>query len=250
MTYGYAFNKEERENLTKGDYTKSKSKMNFDQNIGNILILLTLIKKLPKINFTDNEKKSYEKMVKMWYTDENFKTREMKENVTEILREQAIIAAVSNWEGYFADVSEIILIDPVLKKIYENKEKFIKFLNAFNLKQDFANEMLINGYQFNNLGFAGYIKSNDKINYQNIENLKKFLNLLYDIDIVNINEKNWTGIVEFIKARHDIVHNKYNKKRIEEYSENKIENILINMSELISKIDEILFRNFIDEKHF
>ena len=61
MTFGYAHNKEERENLTKGDYTKSNSKMNFDQNIGNILILLTLIKKLPKINFTDNEIKSMKK---------------------------------------------------------------------------------------------------------------------------------------------------------------------------------------------
>jgi len=244
MSYGYIYNKEERENLSKGDYIRSHSKVNFDQNSGNILILLTLVDKVHKIDFNDDERKLYERLVKMWYTDENYKTQEMKENVAEILREQSITAGDSNWEGYFSDVSEIILNDVVLKKIYKNKEKIKKFLNAFHLKDDFANEMYSNGYQFKNLRFASYIKNNRKINYQDTDNVKDFLRILYDIEIVRIDEKNWTGIVEFIKARHDIVHNRYKKKIIDKYSKNEIEDTIKNMSKLIGEIDKSLFTQY------
>lgn len=245
MSYGYIYNKQERENLTKVNYQGASTSLDiFKQNSGNILILLALAEKVDKIDFTDDERKSYEKMVKIWYSSESLRNREMKDNLAEILREQAIIAGVSNWEGYFSHVSEVILIDRVLENVYKNKEKLKKLLKTFNLERDFANEMLLNGYQFKNLRFADYIKNNEKIKYQNVDHLKAMLSILYEINIVTIKEKDWTKIVEFIDNRHDIVHNKYHIKkyrREKKYSTNEIEEIINIMSDLISKIDKIFF---------
>ncbi|MFZ3059771.1 MAG: hypothetical protein WA102_08525 [Candidatus Methanoperedens sp.] len=248
MPYGYGLTKEKREKLTKIDYPgPSKSKDNFDQNYANSIILLHLIDKIhDSIDFTNEEIKFYENLVmEIRFYGKNQHIM-IKENLDEMLRDLIITNSVSNWEGYFSDISDVILIDNILEeKIYKDKEKLKKFLTEFNLWQDFNSEMLLNRFQVKGLKFANYIKTNHKINYQNIEYLKKFLNILYDIDIVKIDEKNWTEIVKFIDDRHKTIHNKFDRIQycgiMQKYTKDKIENIMNNMKKIIDEIDNIFF---------
>jgi len=249
MVYGYCLTNEERKTVKKGSYTSSTFKKNFDENYGNSLLLLATAEKIPMIDFSEDDIKYYETLIdKLKFLGKNDRKLKLKENLEKIVREQVIIAGVSNWECYFLDVSENILIDYILEKIYKDKNKLKKFLSDFNLRQDFNNEMLSNGYRIKGLEFADFIKKNKKINFQDIDKLKNFLNILYEINIVSIDEKNWTGIVDLIQDRHKIIHNKNDKlqydKIMNKYTIEKIKNIIENMKKIIDEIDNILFTHY------
>lgn len=251
MTFGYYLDSIERKKRNKGAYQPSMFKVNFDKNYGDNLASLLLAGKIidSNIEFTDDEIMNYEELVHdhKFYSGDH-KNIKLKERLEKITREKVIIDGVSSWECYFSDVSDNILIEPKLEKIYKDKEKFKKFLIRFNLKRDFEDQMLFNGYKIKNLEFANYIKNNDKINYQDLDKLKDFLSILYDIDIVKIEEKNWKDIVEFILDRHKLIHDKNNKgeydKIMQKYTKEKIENILYIMKKLIDNIDNIFFTEF------
>lgn len=249
MAFGYSHNKEEKEKLSKGDYIPSKHKIVSDKNYGVTIVLLMLREKIDNIDFTNEEIEFYKKLAPRWHPE---KSIEMKENLKQILKEQSIVSGVSVWEGYFLSASEDILTESILKKkIYRHKEKLQSFLKEFNLRRDFESEMFSNGYQFENLNFAKFIKNKRKINFQDEENVKNFLKIIYDLDIVRIDtesEKDWTGIVKFIQNRHELIHKKYEENNynmiLNKYSKESIESIINNMSKLISKIDYELYLQY------
>ncbi len=234
-------------------YCPSKHLSIFDKNCGNTLILLMLREKIDNIDFTDEDKEYYKKLIQTWYPED--KNLEMKEKLKQVLKEQSIVSAVSNWEGYFLSKSEDIFTDTFLSEIYRNEnEKFVRFLKDFNIKKDFDG-MFPNVNKFEELEFASFIKNNRKINFQNTDHVKNFLKL-YNVDMVHgIDkdcEKNWNGIYEFIEDRHDLVHEKHKPylydDLMKKYSEEDIKNIMDNMEKLISKIDQLLCKRFIIEK--
>ncbi|MFZ3165994.1 MAG: hypothetical protein WA130_00150 [Candidatus Methanoperedens sp.] len=252
MVYGFCLY-DKRENLKTSGYNPSKFKDNFDENYGIILALLKMTEKIKVINFSDEEIEGYEIFIKSHrFFEPMDKNIMMKRRLEQILREQAIIAGVSNWECYFSDVSEDILKEYILEKIYTDKKRLNKFLNRFNLKRDFADEMLSNGYRIEGLKFAKYIIDNNKINYQDMDKVKDFLSILYNIKIAEIAKNNWNEILEFIQVRHKIIHNRNEIKTssrydevIQKYTKEKIEKIINNMKQIIDKTDEILFTDYI-----
>lgn len=235
-------------------YCPSKHLSILDKNCGNTLILLMLGEKIENIDFTNEDKEYYKKLVQTWYPED--KNLEMKERLKQVLKEQSIVSTVSNWEGYFLSKCEDIFTDTFLSEIYRNEnKKFVRFLKDFNnIKRDFDN-MFPNVNQFEDLEFANHIKNDRKINFQNTDHVKNLLKL-YDIDIVfGIDkncEKNWTGIVEFIHDRHKLVHEKHKPHVYDDimskYSEEYIKNIIDNMEKLMSKIDYKLHEQFLIKK--
>lgn len=243
MMYGYECSEKEKKELKFNSYHPSTQKINFDKECGNIFISLLLVQKIDEIIFGNNDIELYKSFLTL-SIDKNLpkdlSIEQIKGAIKDILMEQAIVAGVTNWEDYFSEISKYILIDKVLrKKIYSDKGKFKNFLNDFNLKNDFFNEMFLNGPQLNYLRFADYIRRNKKIDFQNKDSLKKFFRIIYDIDIVKIDEKNWSDIAGFIEDRHIIVHTK--KYIIDKYPREKIEKIIKNMKKLVENIDENLF---------
>ena len=250
MTYGYLLTKNSR--IQQYNYQEFLPKKKFDLNFGKIATLLILSERVSEITFDINDKSFYEEMVKISYTDVTLKIKEMKKGSSEILKEQSIIAGVSNWDGYFQGISEIILNDDkFIQKMSdneENKESFREFLKSFNLMQDFSTEVMLNGNKMKGLRFGTYIKTGGKNKenakpknnyFQIVKNVDTFLKLC-DIKIKDIDKANWPEIPSFINDRHQIIHDPNNNK-ISDYPKNKIEHILKNMSNLIATIDKTLF---------
>lgn len=239
-TYGFLCSDIERKNLSVKEYHPSKQKLDFDRECGYITIFLSLTNKIDGISFTEDEIESYKSFLTLSIDIKSLNIQEIKYNINNILREQSIVATVANWQDYFSEILDYIFTDVVLiKKIYNDKKKLKNFLDSFNLKIDFINEMLLNGPQLDDLRFAKHIRQNRKIDFQNRDHLKKFFRIVYEIEIVKIDEKNWTEIVEFIEDRHIIAHSK--EQVIEKYPKDKIEKIIANMKKIIGELDNILF---------
>ncbi|MCZ7382460.1 MAG: hypothetical protein O8C64_12935 [Candidatus Methanoperedens sp.] len=171
------------------------------------------------------------------------KIEDMKRNSSKILREQSIIAGVSNWECYFSDICEIIFNDDkfIDKLITSNKKDLKKILKEFKIFQDLQEEYFLNANKINGLKFGTYIIENRKINFQDSENLNNLFKKLFDLNLANIEGTNWTEIKQFIKDRHKLIHNANNQTIIDGYSKEKIQQTIEGMSLLISKVDEDLF---------
>jgi len=245
MAYGYLLDGNKR--ILKGVYSHSQPKLNFDLNSGKIATLLILSEKVRNIAFDIDDKKFYEEMVKIFYSSGELKIEDMKKDSSEILKEQSIIAGVSNWEGYFQEISEIILNDTnFIQKLSENKKYktgFRTFLKEFQIMQDFSTEVLLNGNRMDGLQFGTYIRNKQKNYFQKTKNISFFLTLC-DINIKKlIEETDWEEVPTFISTRHEIVHNPNNTRVIKNYSKDKIEHVLKNMSNLIGILDKILFTN-------
>ena len=122
-----------------------------------------------------------------------------------------------------------------------NNVKFEKFLNDFRLKHEFhfLTEDKIYGINLGTYLIEAKLK---KINFQNKGDLKKILKI-NDIDLVRIDETNWSDIVTFINDRHEIVHNP-NNQIINSYDKDRIKIILKKMSFIVKTVDEKLFTNF------
>jgi len=159
----------------------------------------------------------------------------MKKYSSEILKEQSIIAGVSNWEGYFSDICEQILNDDkFIQKIYKEKEKLRKFLTQFKLMQDFNIEVLLNENKIDGIRFGSYLK---RAKIQNKDDLKAIFQL-FEIELSEEDKNNWTEITQLIRDRHEIVHNPNNQNIIDNYEKDKIERIIKNMSKIISFVDD------------
>lgn len=109
--------------------------------------------------------------------------------------------------------------------------------------QDFNTEVLLNENKTDGLKFGTYIRKAKKINFQDENDLKQILRLC-EIKLPQIDENGWTEITQFIKDRHEIIHNPNNQSIIYTYSEDKIKHIIKNMSNIISIVDETLFTNY------
>lgn len=124
MTYGYLLAKEEKDRFDFFKYKPTESKLNFYRNSAKIATLLILSDKVHEMAsnmFDIDDKKLFEEMGQMSYYNVDLKINDMKQYSSEILKEQSIIAGVSNWEGYFSDICEIILNDDeFIKKVYKN----------------------------------------------------------------------------------------------------------------------------------
>lgn len=247
MTYGYLLTEEEKDRFHDYRYKPSEPKLNFYRNSAKIATMLILSEKVHEIAstmFDIDDKKLFEEMGDMSYYSVDLKINDMRKYSSEILKEQSIIAGVSNWEGYFSDICETILNDDkFIKNIYKNKEKLRKFLTRFKLMQDFNTEILLNENKTDGLRFGTYVRKSKKINVQEIDDLKGILRL-FEIKLPQIDENSWTDITQFIKDRHEIVHNPNNQNIINNYSKDKIERIIKNMSNIISTVDEALLTDY------
>ncbi len=241
MTYGYLLSTENR-NGTNFVYRPSEPFLNFYRNSGKNATLLILNQKVNEMAYDIEDRIFFEEMSNMSYLTSDLKIQEMKKSSSEILREQSIIAGVSNWESYFSDICEIIFNnDEFIKLIYSDKKKLKKFLKDFKLMQDFQIEFFLNGNKIDGLKFGSYIVENKKINFQDSDDTKKLFKSIFDIDLVRIEETGWTEITEFIKHRHEIIHNANNQDIVRNYSKDKIQSIIKSMSNIINKVDETLF---------
>lgn len=240
MTYGYLLTEEERI----GDlrYCPSDQYLNYCKNSGRIATLLILSEKFPESELDIEDDEFFEEMADMSYYTTDLRIDDMKKHSTLILKEQSIVAGVSNWEYYFSSIYETILNDDdFIKKLYMQHEKFKKFLDYFRLVKEFHFLTKDKIYGIN-LGTYLIDAKLKKINFQNKDDLKNILKI-NDIDLVRIDEINWTDIVNFIKDRHEIVHNP-NNQIINRYDKDRIEIILKKMSFIVERIDEKLFTNF------
>ena len=240
MTYGYLLTEEERVGDTQ--YCPSDQYLNYCKNSGKIATLLILSEKFPESKLDIEDEEFFEEMANMSYYTEDLRIDDMKKHSTLILKEQSIIAGVSNLEYYFSSVYETILNDDdFIKKLYADDVKFKKFLADFRLKQEFhfLTEDKIDGINLGTYLIEAKLK---KINFQDKGDLKKILKI-NDIDLVRIDETNWNDIVNFINDRHEIVHNP-NNQIINSYDKDRIEIILKEMSFIVETVDEKLFTNF------
>ena len=240
MTCGYLLAEEERVGDTR--YRSSNQYLNYCKNSGKIATLLILSEKFPESELDIEDDEFYEEMVDMSYYTKDLRIDDMKKHSTLILKEQSIIAGVSNWEYYFSSVYETILNDDdFIKKLYVDDGKIKRFLNDFRLKQEFhfLTEDKIYGINLGTYLIEAKLK---KINFQNENDLKKILKI-NDIDLVRIDETNWNDIVNFINGRHEIVHNP-NNQIINSYDKDRIKIILKKMSFIVKTVDENLFTNF------
>jgi len=241
MTYGYLL-AEEEERAMDTRYRASDQYLNYCKNSGRIATLLILSEKFPESELDIEDKEFFEEMANMSYYTEDLRIDDMKKHSTLTLKEQSIVAGVSNWEYYFSSIYKTILNDDdFIKKLYMEREKCKKFLDDFRLKQEFhfLTKDKIYGINLGTYLIEAKLK---KINFQDIDDLKKILKI-NDIDLVRIDEKNWTDIVNFINDRHEIVHNP-NSQIINSYDKDRIEIILKKMSSIVKTVDEKLFTNF------
>ena len=158
------------------------------------------------------------------------------------MKEQSIIAGVSNWEYYFSSIYETILNDDdFIKNLCADNEKFKKFKEDFRVKQEFQ-FLTMDKIDSIKLGTYFIEAKSSKINFQNKDDLKNILKF-NDIDLVRIDETNWNNIVDFINDRHEIVHNP-NNQIVNSYDKDRIKIILKKMSFIVKTIDEKLFTKF------
>ena len=243
MTYNYLLTEEDIDQTT-FVYNPSKIKLKYYANSAKIATLLILSDNIQKVMKDLSSDDLFEEMGSMSYFTVDLKIQDMEKYSLEILKEQSIIAGVSNWEGYFSDICEFILNDnDFIHKIFKDKEKLRKFLKKFNLFHDFNIEFLLNENKINDLKFGTYLKNNKKINFQNLEHSKIFLDL-FNINLPKIDEHNWTEITQFFKDRHAIIHDPNNQSIVDNYSKDKIEVIIKSISKIIDKIDEILCNQY------
>lgn len=247
MTYNYLLTGEDIDK-TKFKYAPSETKLKYYENSAKIATLLILSDNIQEVMKDLSADDLFEEMGNMSYFTLELKVQDMDKYSLEILKEQSIIAGVSNWEGYFSDICEVIFNDnDFIHKIFKDKEKLKKFLTKFNLFHDFNIEILLNENKINDLKFGTYLSNdkNKKINFQNLDHSKRFLDL-FNINLPKIDEHNWTEITQFFKDRHAIVHNPNNQSIIDNYSKDKIEAIIKNMSKIIDEVDENLFTSVLD----
>ena len=102
MTYGYLLTEEERVGDTR--YRSSDQYLNYCKNSGKIATLLILSEKFPESKLNIEDEEFFEEMANMSYYTEDLRIDDMKKHSTLILKEQSIIAGVSNWEYYFSSV--------------------------------------------------------------------------------------------------------------------------------------------------
>ena len=240
MTCSYLLTEEERV----GDfrYKPSNQYLNYCKNSGKIATLLILSEKFPESELDIEDEELFEEMASMSYYTRDLRIDDMNKHSALILKEQSIIAGVSNLQYYFSSVYETILNDDnFIKKLYADDVKFKKFLADFRLKQEFhfLTEDKIDGINLGTYLIEAKLK---KINFQDKDDLKNILKI-NDIDLVRIDEPNWNEIVNFINDRHEIVHNP-NNQIINRYDKDRIEIILKNMSFIVKTVDEKLFTNF------
>lgn len=244
MSFGYLLPKNQRISGLNPIYKPSKPDLNYYSSSGKIATLLILNEKVENISFSREDKTLFERMSNMSYTDTEMKIDDMKRNSSIILREQSIIAGVSNWECYFSDICEIIFNDDkFIEKLIsnDNKKDLKKILKEFKIFQDLQEEYFLNANEINGLKFGTYIIENRKINFQDSEILHNLFKKLFDLNLANIEGTNWAEIKQFIKDRHELIHNANNQRIIDGYSKEKIEQIIKDMSLLISKVDKTLF---------
>lgn len=204
--------KEQRISRLNTIYNPSKPDLKYYSSSGKIATLLILNEKVENISFSTDDKTLFERMSSMSYMNHEMKIEDMKRNSSKILREQSIIAGVSNWECYFSDICEIIFNDDkFIDKLMTNNKKYLK-----KILKDF------------------------KI-FQDSEILKNLFKKLFDLDLAKIEGTNWTEIKQFIQDRHKLIHNANNQTIIDGYSKEKIQQTIEDMSLLISKVDETLF---------
>jgi len=246
MTYNYLLTGEDIDETT-FVYDPSKMKLKYYANSAKIATLLILSDNIQEVMKDLSSDDLFEEMGSMSYFTADLKIQDMEKYSLEILKEQSIIAGVSNWEGYFSDICEVIFNDnDFIHKIFKDKEKLRKFLKIFNLFHDFNIEIHLNRNKINDLKFGTYLRNNKKINFQNLKHSKSFIDL-FNINLPKIDEHNWTEITQFFKDRHAIVHNPNNQSIVDNYSKDKIEAIIKNISKIIDEIDEILFIQYTSE---
>jgi len=136
MTYGYLLTEEER--IGDVRYYPSDQYLNYCKNSGKIATLLILSEKFPETNLDIGDEEFFEEMASMSYYNRDLRIGDMKKHSRLILKEQSIIAGVSNWEYYFSSVYETILNkDDFIRKMFSDAANFKKFLDNFRLNQEF-----------------------------------------------------------------------------------------------------------------
>lgn len=244
MLYGYLLTNEERIGQD-FRYDISSPNLNFFANYRKIAPLRLLKNKVRRIEFDFDDGRLFEEMGNNVYLTAELRNEEIRKATLEVLFEQSIIAGVSYWECYFSDIFENILNDDTLinRLFSTERTKLNKFLKKFNLVRDFQN-ISLNECIINDLKFGTYVTKNKKISFQNLNNVKSIFKIVFNYNLVKINERSWTEIVEFFNDRHEIVHNANNQQIIDKYSEDKIKRILINMKNIIGIVDEYLFTKY------
>ncbi len=176
MTFGYLLPKEQRISRLNTIYNPSKPDLKYYSSSGKIATLLILNEKVENISFSTDDKTLFERMSSMSYMNHEMKIEDMKRNSSKILREQSIIAGVSNWECYFSDICEIIFNDDkFIDKLMTNNKKYLKkILKDFKIFQDLQEEYFLNANKINGLKFGTYIIENRRINFQDSEILKNY----------------------------------------------------------------------------
>ena len=264
--FGYLLNSTERLDINL--HPKAPAKIFFhsdefyryNKNARKIAMLLIFSEMNKRANFEIDEKILYSELGRVAYSEPKSKIHDMKISGEKVLLEQAIVAVVSNWEFYFSNIFEKIFNDDqFINTNIDRNEKFGTILDEYRLLSDFQKLVFLNKNNFVGLNFGTYIIKNKKINFQEIDTIKKFLKKLTDIDIVKLSS-NWNDIPKIIEARHIIIHrgidsiednNKFNddyrsgKKTLAEiYSKSYIEAIMKDMAGIIGEIDMKLFDQY------
>ena len=155
MTYNYLLIGEEDIDRINSVYAHSPTQLNYYVNLQKISTLLILSDNIKEVMKNLSSDDLFEEMGSISYFTEELKINDMEKYGLEILKEQSIIAGVSNWEGYFSEICEVILNDDdFIYKIFEDKEKLRKFMKNFNLFHDFNVEILLNVNKINDLKFG------------------------------------------------------------------------------------------------
>lgn len=266
MTPGYLLNVAEKNTISSNINSPaqilvhSKEKYAYNDKAKKIAMLLIASNKVKQVKYAIDERTLFEELGRISYENVDHKISDMKKFGSQSLLEQAIIANISNWEAYFSKIfGRILNDDKFISRLLKEKDRLRRFLREFRLSNDFQNEVLLNKNKFDGLKFGTYILENRKINFQDIESIKKLLNIFFDIKIVQI-YRNWNEIDKLFSARHILVHglsdsieglkkfeNEYNrgKRTISEiYDKQKIEKLMKQMETIIYKVDIELFNEF------
>jgi hypothetical protein len=111
MTYNYLLIGEEDIDRINSVYAHSPTQLNYYVNLQKISTLLILSDNIKEVMKDLSSDDLFEEMGSISYFTEELKINDMEKYGLEILKEQSIIAGVSNWEGYFSEICELILND-------------------------------------------------------------------------------------------------------------------------------------------
>lgn len=166
----------------------------------------------------------------------------MRIDFYQVLIEQSIVLIITSWECYFSDIIERIFNEDLfIENAFTNNPDFNKFLNYFKSTNEFNVLVADNNGSLKNLNFGTFLIDKKKVSCQRLNDVKKIFKTFFDyIDLVMIEERKWTDIVNLFDSRHSIIHNQ-DEDILSTYDKDEILLISKSIFNIISYVDEHLF---------